>query len=61
MLYTTEEVADMLKVKKETVWGWIRKGKLPAVRPIGKYLVREEDLCILMENGRKKARKEASK
>ncbi len=48
MFYTTEEVADLLKVKKETVWGWIRKGKLAAIRPTGKYLVTKEDLQTFM-------------
>ncbi len=48
MFFTCEEVADLLKVKKETVWGWIRNGKLPAIRPTGKYLVAEQDLRRFM-------------
>lgn len=42
--YTCEEVADLYRVKKTTVWAWIREGKLFAVR-IGKfYRIRENDL-----------------
>ena len=29
-LYTPQEVADLLGVKRITVWDWIRKGKLDA-------------------------------
>lgn len=43
-LYTCEEVADLYGVKKTTVWGWIRKGILSAVK-VGKfYRIRENDL-----------------
>ena len=43
--YTCEEVADLYRVKKTTVWAWIREGKLFAVR-IGKvYRIRENDLA----------------
>lgn len=43
-LYTCEEVADLYRVKKTTVWGWIRKGILSAVK-VGKfYRIRENDL-----------------
>ncbi len=44
MYYTCEEIAERFKVKKATVWGWIRCGRLPAAR-IGKlYRVSDEDL-----------------
>ncbi len=56
MYYTSEEVADLLRVKKRTVWGWIRNGKLPAIRPMGKYLVSEEDLQALIGKGRGSAK-----
>ncbi len=32
MYYTCKEVAEMFKVKKGTVWGWIRQGKLDATK-----------------------------
>ena len=43
-IYSCEEIADRYGVKIQTVWDWIRKKKLPAMK-IGRfYKVREEDL-----------------
>lgn len=51
-LYTCEEVADRYSVKAITVWDWIRKKKLSAIR-IGKsYRVKESDL-LEFEKSRK--------
>lgn len=50
------DVANMTGVKKRTVWGWIRSGKLRASRPGGRnYVVKREDLEAFMEadNGQK--------
>ena len=49
-IYTCEEVAQRYGVKIATVWDWIRKKKLTAMK-IGKYYkVREEDLKQFEEN-----------
>lgn len=51
-LYTCEEVAERYKVEVITVWDWIRKKKLPAIK-IGKsYRVNEEDLKAYEESRR---------
>lgn len=43
--YTCEEVAERYKVKTRTVWEWIRKGKLSAIKLNEKsYRVSESDL-----------------
>ncbi len=43
-LYTCDEIAERYGVKVITVWDWIRRGKLPAMK-IGKsYRIREDDL-----------------
>lgn len=43
-MYTCEDVAERYGVQVITVWDWIRKKKLPAIK-IGKsYRIREEDL-----------------
>ncbi len=42
--YTCEEVAEMFRVKKFTVWDWIRRKKLAAVRIGRDYRIRPEDL-----------------
>lgn len=44
-VYTTQEVAELLKVTQHTVQDWIRSGKLPAMR-YGRVLrVRADDLA----------------
>lgn len=49
-LYSCEEIAERYGVKTATVWEWIRKKKLVAMK-IGKYYkVREEDLKQFEEN-----------
>ena len=43
-IYNCDEIAKRYGVRIETVWDWIRKKKLSAMK-IGKvYKVREEDL-----------------
>lgn len=43
--YTTEEVADLLKVNKESVRRWVRSDKLKAVKLSGKFIrISQDDL-----------------
>lgn len=46
---TTEEVAQTLKVHRETVLRWVRCGKLPASKPGRKWLVSPQDLERFLE------------
>jgi excisionase family DNA binding protein len=49
-LYTTDEVAKLLRVSQRTVQVWIRDGTLPAVR-YGRLLrVRQADLATFGES-----------
>ena len=49
-LYTTAEVAKLLRCNQRTVQEWIRTGLLPAVRYGGKLLrVRQADLAAFGE------------
>ncbi len=51
-LFTCEEVAERYGVQIITVWDWIRKKKLPAIK-IGKsYRIREDDLLKYEEASR---------
>ena len=50
-LYTCEEIAERYAVQPATVWDWVRKKKLPAVKIGRAYRVRESDL-IEFENKR---------
>ena len=43
-LYTCEEVANRYGVKTLTVWDWIRKGRLPAIKMPKGYRISEESL-----------------
>lgn len=43
-LYTCEEIAERYGVQVITVWDWIRKKKLPAIKVGKSYKVQENDL-----------------
>lgn len=42
--YTCEEIAQRYGVKVITVWDWIRKKKLPAIKTGKNYRIRPEDI-----------------
>jgi len=46
-LYTIQEVADILKVSKKSVYRYIKSGKLEATK-IGQWRIKEEDLNKLI-------------
>ncbi len=48
-LLTTREAAEMLRVSPKTVWAWIRRGLLPAVRVGRLWRVRASDLEAFVE------------
>ncbi len=43
-IYNCEEVSERYNVKLITVWDWIRKKKLPAIKIGREYRIKEEDL-----------------
>lgn len=43
-MYTCEEVAEIYGVKIFTVWEWIKRKKLQALKIGREYRIREEDL-----------------
>lgn len=43
-LYSSREVAEYLKVTPETVWNWIKAGRLKASKVGRSYKIREVDL-----------------
>ena len=50
--YTPEEVADALKVSRNTVWRWIREGLLNAqLLPTGGYRITKESYEDFLANG----------
>ena len=51
-LLTAAEVADRFKVKRKTVWGWGRSGRLTRVlTPGGHCRFRESEIRILILGG----------
>lgn len=48
-MYTCEEIAERYGVKIITVWDWIRKKKLPALKLGKEYRVRDEDIKVFEE------------
>ena len=51
-MYTCEEVAQRYSVKVITVWDWIRKKKLNAIKLGREYRVSEDDLIQFEEERR---------
>ncbi len=48
--YTPEEVADILKVRKHTVWNWLREGTLKGTKINGKiWRVTDEELKAFID------------
>jgi len=50
-LYTLQEVADVLRVTKQTLYNNIRKGKLQANKVGKEYRITEEQLQDIVKNG----------
>jgi len=41
-LMTIDEVAGYLRVKKRTVYDWVKKGKIPAIKAVGLWRFRKD-------------------
>ncbi len=51
-LMTIEEVAEYLQVKKRTVYDWLKKGKIPAIKTVGQWRFKHEQIdAWLKEQG----------
>lgn len=48
--YSCKEVAERYGVREDTVWSWIREGKLHAVKVGKQYRIKKETL-LKMEKG----------
>ncbi|MDF9409553.1 helix-turn-helix domain-containing protein [Pelotomaculum isophthalicicum JI] len=56
-VYTLDEVAEVLKLKKVTLYNYIRSGKLPAAKFGRDYRVTEEDLRVFIEGAKTRTKK----
>jgi excisionase family DNA binding protein len=52
-LLTPEQVAERLQVTERTVYSWLRRGKLPALKLGRLWRIRPDDLETFLENARK--------
>lgn len=60
-VYTLDEVADILKVSRRTLYTYVKEGKLPAVK-MGKYWrVSQESLQTFISTGTAGANKSEGK
>lgn len=50
-LYTLQEVADILRVSRQTVYNWLTAGKMHAKKYGKEYRVTEAELQELIQNG----------
>lgn len=41
-LMTIEEVAQYLRVKKRTIYSWLKQGKIPAIKTVGQWRFKKE-------------------
>lgn len=51
-LFSCEEIAERYSVQIITVWDWIRKGKLSAMKVGKQYRITEEDIKDFEEKSR---------
>jgi len=47
---TIEELAQYLRVKKRTIYDWLKKGKIPAVKAVGQWRFKKPAIDAWLEN-----------
>ncbi len=54
--YTPEEIAELLKVSRETVYNWLRAGKLKGTKVFNFWRVSESELSRLLKGDKENNR-----
>ena len=49
-LMTIEETADYLRVKKRTIYEWLKKGKIPAIKTVGQWRFKKAQIDHWLDN-----------
>jgi excisionase family DNA binding protein len=49
-LMTIEEIADYLRVKKRTVYEWLKLGKIPAIKTVGQWRFKRTQIDHWLES-----------
>ena len=52
-LMTIQEVAKYLRVQRRTVYDWVRKGKIPAIKTVGQWRFKKEKVDAWLESQNK--------
>ncbi len=60
-LMTIDEVAEYLRVKKRTVYDWVKKDKIPAVKIVGLWRFRKQRIDAWLEEDSKAQESPAAK
>jgi excisionase family DNA binding protein len=48
-LMTINEVAEYLRVKKRTVYDWIHKDRIPAIKTVGQWRFKRDQIDLWLE------------
>jgi len=49
-LMTIEEVANYLRVKKRTIYDWVKNGKIPAIKAVGQWRFKKEKIDAWLDS-----------
>ncbi len=49
-LMTIEDLAKYLRVKKRTVYDWLKKGKIPAIKTVGQWRFKKERIDAWLDS-----------
>ena len=50
VLMTIDDLAQYLRVKKRTIYDWVKKGKIPAIKTVGQWRFRKEKVDAWLEH-----------
>jgi len=56
-LLTIEEVAEYLRVKRRTIYDWVQKKKIPAMKTVGQWRFKRGDIDAWLDNTKAGLRK----
>lgn len=49
-LMTIEDLADYLKVTRRTIYDWVKRNKIPAVKLVGQWRFKKDKIDAWLEN-----------
>lgn len=50
-LLTINDVAEYLKVKKRTIYDWVRKKRIPAIKTVGQWRFKRQEIDAWLKQG----------